>query len=75
MIHWVSMFVDIENKFIFYFDSAGRNPDQMMNLVKKYKSRKTMNLKLHLNFIKLPLEHQYENTECGMYYYFSILLC
>lgn len=76
--HWVSMFVDIENKFIFYFDSAGAEiPDQMMNLVKRIQNQgNTINpkiaFKFHQNF---PLEHQYENTECGMYsLFFNITL-
>lgn len=65
--HWVSLFVDLENKTICYFDSAGDKP---MKEVKKLirdliTSAKQQNIKLKL--IENEKKHQYKNTECGVY--------
>lgn len=74
--HWVSLFIDIKNRFIFYFDSAGDIiPGEIAELVKriKYQGRnlsQPIHFRFHQNY---PLEHQYENTECGMYSLFFII--
>lgn len=65
--HWVSLFVDLENKTICYFDSAGDRP---MKEVKKLirdlmSSAKKQNIKLKL--MENKKQHQYKNTECGVY--------
>lgn len=74
--HWVSMFIDLQDKFIFYFDSAGAKiPKEIMKLVKTIKSQ-GLKLKqpIHFKFFQnYPFEHQYENTECGMYSLFFII--
>jgi hypothetical protein len=74
--HWVSMFVDVKDKFIFYFDSAGAKiPSEIMKLVKTIQSQglelsKPIRFKFFQN---APFEHQYSNTECGMYSLFFII--
>lgn len=85
--HWVSLFIDIPNQFIFYFDSAGNKiPNEIMALVnriktqgrelgnnktrRQYKNTGAMYFKFYQNW---PLEHQYGNTECGMYSLFFII--
>ena len=72
--HWVSMFVDIEQRFIFYFNSTGEKiPKEIMQLVNKITEQSntifTKGFKTHYN----NLEHQRENTECGMYSLFFII--
>jgi len=68
--HWVSMFIDIKEKFIFYFDSAAnKTPVEMVRLVNRIKEqgkqlKKPIYFKYYENY---PLEHQMGNTECGMY--------
>jgi hypothetical protein len=72
--HWVSLFIDVKEKFIFYFDSAGEQiPEEISGLVKRVqKQALTLNTKLHF-YQNYPLEHQYGNTECGMYALFFII--
>lgn len=76
--HWISLFIDIKNKYIFYFDSNGHKiPPEINRLVKRIiKQSKTnplnLNLKYRDNYKK---RHQKEDSECGMYaLYFIIML-
>jgi hypothetical protein len=72
--HWVSLFVDIDEGLIFYFDSAGaRVPKEIHRLAMRIKTQ----LKSHnkeMRFIEsYPAIHQHGNTECGMYSLFFII--
>jgi hypothetical protein len=68
--HWVSMFINIKKGKIFFFDSAGDPaPKQVMALVKRVQTqgrqlKNPINFKFDQNH---PVEHQYGNTECGIY--------
>jgi len=74
--HWVSLFINIRKSTIFYFDSAGNKiPNQIMKFVKKVivqgQGLKTpIQFKFDQNY---PVEHQYGNTECGIYSIFFIV--
>jgi hypothetical protein len=76
--HWTSMFIDINNRFIFYFDSAANaTPTEIIEL----KNEVIKQGKLLKNPIKFkyyqnsPHEHQKSNTECGMYsLFFNIVM-
>jgi hypothetical protein len=74
--HWVSMFVDLDDKFIFYFDSAGDKiqpeMEKLANSIVKQASEliKPIVLEFHENH---PVEHQMGNNECGMYSLFFII--
>ncbi len=60
--HWVSLFIDLKEKYLFYFDSIGdKMPNEIENLIEKIQKQDTY--KVHIN----KLEHQKENSECGMY--------
>jgi len=65
--HWVSLFIDIKKKFIFYFDSNGdKVPKEIMSLIERIEkqgSEANIDFTTYFN-VK---EHQYSNTECGMY--------
>jgi hypothetical protein len=74
--HWVSLFINIKKKIIFYFDSAG---EHIPNQIKKFaddvilqgdKLKQPINFKFDQNY---PVEHQYGNTECGIYSIFFIV--
>ena len=66
--HWVSMFINIRKNTIFYFDSAGEKiPNQIMTLVDKIKSQGKQIGKTFTFDQNHPVEHQYGNTECGIY--------
>jgi len=74
--HWVSLFVDLEDKFVFYFDSAGDKIkpeiESLANNIIKQASElpKSIVLEFHQNY---PVEHQMGNNECGMYSLFFIV--
>jgi len=74
--HWVSLFIDIFEKEIFYFDSAGNKiPNEILNFVNTViKQGKILNPPIFLNFNQnYPNAHQYKNTECGVYSLFFII--
>jgi len=81
--HWVSLWVDIEDKFIFYFDSAGNKiPAEITRLVERIQKQglelgtdksslmRPIKFRFYENY---PMTHQYGNTECGMYSLFFII--
>jgi hypothetical protein len=74
--HWVSMFVDLEDNFIFYFDSAGDKIqpeiENLANAIIKqaFELPESIVLEFHQNY---PVEHQMGNNECGMYSLFFIV--
>lgn len=72
--HWVSMFINIKKKSIFYFDSAGEKvPMQIMKLANTIISQgKSLGMKFTFDQ-NHPVEHQYGNTECGVYSLFFIV--
>jgi len=74
--HWVSMFVDVKKCQISFFDSVGNKiPKQIMALVKRIQTQgRNMTPKLNMKFDQnYPVEHQYGNTECGIYSLFFIV--
>jgi hypothetical protein len=73
--HWVSLFIDLDDKFIMYFDSAGdKIQPEIQKLVKRI-IKQADELNIQLIFDNTPIEHQFGNTECGMYsLYFIITL-
>ncbi len=74
--HWVSMFINIKKGTIFYFDSAGEAiPKQIKKFAdtvieQGHRLEKPINFKFDQNH---PVEHQYGNTECGVYTLFFIV--
>jgi hypothetical protein len=73
--HWVAMFIDLEDKFLFYFNSTGEN---IQPLLKKFKNtvieqgvKRLGKMDYHVN----TYEHQRSNTECGMYCLYFIITC
>jgi hypothetical protein len=71
--HWISMFINIKKKKIFFFDSVGdKAPKEIMILVNriiKQGKKLNINIKFDQNH---PVEHQYGDTECGIYSLFFI---
>ena len=66
--HWISMFIDVKKRFIFFFDSNGdKIPGRIKKLVKRIQKQAKaigFELEFHQNH---PKEHQRGDTECGMY--------
>ncbi len=74
--HWVSLFINIKKRTIFYYDSVGEKiPDKIMNFVDKViKQGRELSPKIDFKFDQnYPVEHQYKNTECGVYSIFFII--
>jgi hypothetical protein len=73
--HWVSLFINLKKLQIFYFDSVGTKvPSQILDFVKRIQEQgRNMDPPIILTFDQnYPVEHQYGNTECGMYSLFFI---
>ena len=74
--HWISLFINIKKGTIFFFDSAGdKIPLQIMKFVNNITEQghslsKRIDFKFDENY---PVEHQYGNTECGIYSLFFIV--
>jgi hypothetical protein len=74
--HWVSLYIDIDDKFIFYMDSAGnRTPKEIKRFIEIVKGQSnklspSIELEYYENY---PLEHQMTNTECGMFTLFFLI--
>ena len=74
--HWISMFVNIKKGQIFFFDSVGDTaPEEIQVLVATIMKQGKM-LSPPIQFVydeNYPVEHQYKNTECGIYSLFFII--
>ena len=81
--HWVSLFIDLEDNFMFYFDSTSDGPPndirRFMETVQAQgkqmnppfiftSSGPTQNI-----FVNRRMEHQLGNNECGMYSLFFVI--
>jgi hypothetical protein len=74
--HWISMFINIKSGIIFFFDSTGEKPSaEIMRLVNRIKEQGlSLTPKKVFNFdSNSGIEHQYGNTECGIYSLFFIV--
>lgn len=73
--HWISLFINIKKGKIFFFDSAGNEiPKEIKQFVNRVISQGAK-LKNPISFTfdqNYPVEHQYKNTECGIYSIFFI---
>ena len=72
--HWVSLFIDLKDKIVLYFNSTGEDVHYEIDLlihriISQYKDLKNIELKRIIN----RTEHQMSNTECGMYSLFFII--
>ena len=74
--HWVSIFINIKKSTIFFFDSAGETiPKQIKKFVDTV-IQQGLDLENPIKFKydeNHPVEHQYKNTECGIYSLFFII--
>ena len=74
--HWISMFINIKKGQIFYFDSAGDDikPEVQTLVDRIIDEGLKMNPPIFFKFDKnFPVEHQYGNTECGIYSIYFIV--
>ena len=72
--HWICMYINLEEKYIFYFDSnADKIPDEITEFENKL-IKQANNIGIKLKLIHNQVEHQKTNTECGMYVLTVIIL-
>lgn len=71
--HWVAIFVDVDKKAIYYFDSYGEKIEpQIYNLVKKIEQQ-SMKIGDKYEYKYNKIRHQYSDSECGMYCLYFII--
>ena len=72
--HWISLFIDLDKKFIFYFDSNGtKMPKQIkvfINRVEQQAQHENIIVKVDSNE---GFTHQYNDGQCGMYALYFII--
>lgn len=76
--HWVAIYINKntnDSKYgCFYYDSGGTLPsDRVMNFFKLIKNQ--LNNDKNFNGFYNKTQHQYKNTECGMYAMCFLILC
>jgi len=74
--HWVSLFIDIEARFIFYFDSTSDPIPSEINRFINTVMRQGKEMVPQIQFARYEnkkMEHQRQNNECGMYSLFFII--
>lgn len=71
--HWVSLFIDLESKLIYYFNSTGEAPPPQINALIKRIIAQSIEHGITMDYKYNYLEHQLEDTECGMYSLFFII--
>jgi hypothetical protein len=73
--HWVSMFIDMSRKVLFYFDSAAGNMPPEIDVLMKRVQAQARELGISLKtYDNLDNPHQSGNTECGVYSLFFIIM-
>jgi len=76
--HWVSLFIDVDQHYIMYFDSGGGAiKKEIAKLAERVlKQAKDLKIKMKLISDKGRVSHQRGTTECGMYslYFITTLL-
>jgi hypothetical protein len=72
--HWVSLFINIKKKFIFYYDSVGSPiPPNIMKFVNKVREQGKQN-KIDFFFDENKnIEHQKKDGQCAMYSLYFII--
>ena len=73
--HWVSLFIDLDKKFIFYFDSNGTKPPKQVDIlaqriIKQYYNEKNIKLDYKSNH---KFQHQKRDGTCGIYVLYCII--
>ena len=72
--HWVSLFVNIKKREIYYFDSYGERTSKFINRFAREKIIKQGDaLGIDFKYIKNKKRHQYRTSECGMYCLYFII--
>jgi len=72
MLNWISLFINIKQQFIFFFDSTGDPPSKEINKFAKKIMKQGKEIGINFKYIVNDKQHQKSNTECGIYSLFMI---
>ena len=71
--HWISLYVDVDKKLIFYFDSNGMKPPNEVKKLSQKIITQGNDIGINFKYIENNKIHQMSNTECGMYCLYIII--
>jgi hypothetical protein len=73
--HWVALFINTDSRYIYFFDSTGARIHKYINRFRKeVQAQAWSQLNQRYEFdSNYKVEHQFHNTECGMYALFFII--
>ena len=71
--HWVSLFIDLNDKFVFYFDSAGDEIPKEIKALKDRVIKQAAEMGEKFKYLENKRVHQRGNTECGVYSLFFLI--
>ena len=72
--HWVSLFVNVKKKWIFFFDSVGETAPKTVKSLVENIMKQGIELGIKFKYDENhPKEHQYGNSACGLYSLYFIL--
>ena len=71
--HWTSMYLSIPHKTLFYFDSAMNDTPKEVQVLVDRILEQAKELGISLTFQRNKSQHQFGNSECGMYSLFFII--
>ena len=70
--HWISLFINMKQQFIFFFDSTGDPPSKEINKFANKIIKQGKEIGMNFKYIVNDKQHQKSNTECGIYSLFMI---
>ena len=72
--HWIALFVDVEKKFIFYFDSNGDKIPKRIKILVNRIITQGKDLNIDFKFMSNEgKEHQMKDGQCGIYSLYFII--
>jgi hypothetical protein len=71
--HWISLFIDIPKKSIYFFDSAGTIPPPQVERFMSKVRNDAKEINMHVDIYINQVQHQMANGECGMYSLYFII--
>ncbi len=72
--HWISLFIDLKDRTICFFDSVGDKPPREVTALIRKIRKQAKDMKCPLKLVVNKKEFQLKNTECGMYSLFHIIM-
>lgn len=71
--HWVALFINLVENYIFYFDSNGVKIPKKIKILKDRIVEQAKQFNIDLKFYENNIEHQLKDGQCGMYCLYFII--